>query len=132
MFNLNATRNKRGQALVEVAILLPILLLILMGIFEFGRVFNAYLIINHASREGARSAALGNDDTEIINKINASIFYLDSAKLTIVITPSKSSRTRGTDVTVNLKYNIDIIVPIIENLVPNPFPLEAQTVMRVE
>lgn len=132
MFNLNATRNKRGQALVEVAILLPILLLILMGIFEFGRVFNAYLIINHASREGARSAALGSDDTEIINKINASIFYLDSTKLTIVITPSKSSRTRGTDVTVNLKYNIDIIVPIIENLVQDPFPLEAQTVMRVE
>ncbi len=125
-------KDKRGQAMVELALILPVLLLILMGIFEFGRVFNAYLIVNHAAREGARSAAVGSEDYAVIQTITDSMFYLDNTNATINITPSKSSRTRGNPVTVNLDYQIDLIVPVIENLVPNPLHLKAQTVMRVE
>lgn len=125
-------RNKKGQAMVEIAIIIPILLIILMAIFEFGRIFNAYLIITHASREGARSAALGSDDIQITQTVNNSITYLDTSKLTISISPSQSSRNRGTNVTVNLQYDLDIIVPIIDRIIPNPFYIKSQTVMRVE
>lgn len=125
-------KNKKGQAMVEMAIVIPILLMILMGIFEFGRIFNTYLILTNASREGARSAAVGHSDTEIIQKINNAVVYLDSSNLTTTITPSKNSRKRGTEATVNLQYDVDIVAPIIDAIIPNPFHLETQTVMRVE
>ena len=53
-------RNSKGQSLVETALVLPLLLLIVFGTIEFGRVFNAYLVVSNASREGARAAAVGN------------------------------------------------------------------------
>jgi len=51
-------KNNRGQAIVELAILLPVLLLILLGILEFGRIFSTYITITHASREGARAGSV--------------------------------------------------------------------------
>jgi len=125
-------RDGKGQALVELAIMLPLILIILMGIFEFGRVFNAYLIVSHASREGARSAVVGDGDTEIITTIKDSLFYLDPTKLTINLSPNESMRSRGSSVTVSLRYDIDIIVPIIDSIIPNPLTLESKTIMRVE
>lgn len=54
-----ATRRSRssGQALVEIAILLPAFLLILVGMLEFGFVFQHNLTLEYASREGARTGA---------------------------------------------------------------------------
>ncbi|RKD28776.1 TadE/TadG family type IV pilus assembly protein [Thermohalobacter berrensis] len=125
-------KNDKGQSIVELAILLPLFLLILMGIFEFGRIMNTYLVIEHASREGARVASVGYEDAEIIEKVNDSSIPLDTSKLYVNISPESSSRKRGTDVTVKVSYNIDIIVPIIESIIPDPLHLEAETVMRVE
>ena len=50
--------NERGNAVVEMALLLPILLLILFGITEFGRAVMTANVLNTASREGARLAAV--------------------------------------------------------------------------
>lgn len=54
----NLWKRERGQALVELAMLLPILLIILLGIIDFGRVFYAYVTITNAAREGARYGSL--------------------------------------------------------------------------
>lgn len=53
-------RNNRGQALVEFALLLPLVMLILIGIIEFGRAWQAKQTLTDAAREGARIAAVGN------------------------------------------------------------------------
>jgi hypothetical protein len=53
-----AGRDERGQALVEFALVLPILLILIIGIIEFGRAWNISLVLGHAAREGARAAAL--------------------------------------------------------------------------
>jgi hypothetical protein len=54
------TRGK-GQALVEYAVLLPVFLMILLGILEFGLAFSHHLTMEYATREGARTgAALAN------------------------------------------------------------------------
>lgn len=50
--------SSEGVALVEFAIVVPILLLLLVGILDTGRAVNAYVTISNASREGARYAAL--------------------------------------------------------------------------
>ena len=53
-------RSQRGAALVETAISIPILLLISVGIFEFGRAFQTWQVVTNAAREGARVSVLPN------------------------------------------------------------------------
>ncbi len=50
--------RRRGQALVEFALVLPLLLLLLVGLVEFGRAWNLHQVVTDASREGARHAVL--------------------------------------------------------------------------
>ncbi|MCL5291695.1 MAG: pilus assembly protein [Actinobacteria bacterium] len=52
-------RDEQGASSVEFAIIVPVLILILFGIFEFGLAYRDYLAITHAAREGARLAAVG-------------------------------------------------------------------------
>jgi hypothetical protein len=59
------TNHERGQSLVELAIILPVLLLMVGGVVEFGLAFSADLTVEAASREAARSAAaMGNYGTQ--------------------------------------------------------------------
>lgn len=51
-------QKERGAVAVEMAIVLPLLLLILIGTMEFGRVFNVQNSLTQAAREGARHAAI--------------------------------------------------------------------------
>ena len=61
-------KNQRGNALIEFALVIPILLLLVMGIIEFGYIFNGYIILTGAAREGARVAVVGKTD-EISEKV---------------------------------------------------------------
>ncbi len=51
--------RERGTAAVEMAIVLPVLLFVTAAIIDFGRAFNAQILLSNASREGARMMALG-------------------------------------------------------------------------
>jgi Flp pilus assembly protein TadG len=57
-------RGERGQALVEMALVLPVLLLLLIGMLEFSRAWGAKQAITDAAREGARLAVVANDDVD--------------------------------------------------------------------
>lgn len=125
-------KSEKGQALVETALMLPLVLMILFGIADFGRIFHAYLTLDHAGREAGRLASLKNEDSVIETKIKNSIAGLDESKLTIQIHPSDSSnRASGTDATILLTYKIDLITPFIGSLA-SPITLSDTTVMRVE
>lgn len=69
--------GSKGQALVEFALVFPIFFVLLMGLIEFGLVFNAILSINFASRDGSLIAAeAGNSsgaDCVILNKVELGI-----------------------------------------------------------
>jgi PKD repeat protein len=56
-------RGERGQALVEMAIILPVFLLLLLIAVDFGRLFYTYIEVSNASREGAAYGATAPDDT---------------------------------------------------------------------
>ena len=63
-------RDQRGQALLETAVTLPILLLVSVGIFEFGRAYQTWQIMTNAAREGARMASLpGTTDDAVTNRV---------------------------------------------------------------
>jgi Flp pilus assembly protein TadG len=58
-------REDRGAAAVEFALVVPILLVVLFGIIDFGFAINRYAIVNNAAREGVREASLGATEAEI-------------------------------------------------------------------
>jgi Flp pilus assembly protein TadG len=53
-------RGRKGQALAEFALILPVLFLLIAGIIEFGRAWNIKQVVTDASREGARYAVVKN------------------------------------------------------------------------
>lgn len=122
--------KEKGQSMVELALLMPILCLLLIGIIEFGRIFNAYLIITSASREGARIAAVGSSNTAVVQCVEEVGASLKQDELTCLITPT--IRTRGEKVAVKVNYQVDLIAPLISDIVSNPLPLTSTTTMRVE
>jgi Flp pilus assembly protein TadG len=124
-------RNQKGQALVEFALILPILMLVVMAILQFGMMLNSYLTIENASREGARSGIIGSSDDEIEQLIISTAPNLDPSKLTVSITPKEGFRKSGDTLTVNVSYNYELVVPIISSIVENVV-LNGQTSMRVE
>jgi len=68
-------RSQRGNALIETAITLPILLLVSVSIFEFGRAYQTWEVMTNAAREGARIAVLdGTTDSDVRARVNQ---YLD-------------------------------------------------------
>lgn len=123
-------RKQRGQALVETALVLPVILAMVLGIFGFGRIFNAQLVITNASREGARLGALGRSDVKIQEAV---VKYLSGAALNDPSTQIRVERAAspdGAEVTVSLSYPFQTGLALPG--VPNPLYLKSSAVMRVE
>jgi Flp pilus assembly protein TadG len=66
--------RSRGQTLAEFAIVFPILLVMLMGVFDFGRAIFLYNSLTNAAREGARLAIVNQNETKIANRVEAMAF----------------------------------------------------------
>jgi Flp pilus assembly protein TadG len=105
----NSIRGQRGQTLVEFTIILPILLLLILGILQFGVVFNNYITLTDAVRAGARQAAVGRSVADpvgaAVSRVRASAVGLDQAQLGVTVT---SVWTQGADVTVTATYPYSI------------------------
>ncbi len=124
--------NRKGQSIVETALILPIIILILTGIIDFGLLFNNYLVITNASREAARQAAVGATDMELNILVSNMTSNLDQTKLMTTIYPAQALRKKGDEVVVSIEYDNTLLTPIISSIIPNPMHLTAKTVMRVE
>lgn len=117
---------------MEFALVLPLLIILLMGIFEFGRIFSSYVMITNAAREGARNVVVGRDDSQVSADILNMAGALDVGNVTVVINPGGESRVRGSSVTVEVAGELEIITPVIGKFMPNPFPVMAVSTMRME
>jgi Flp pilus assembly protein TadG len=129
---MNLAKSQSGQSLVEFALIFTVIALFIFGIIDFGRILNAKLILDHASREAARSACVGMDDTTVQQVITEDTSELNGAAVTTNITPGYSSRIRGVYVTVSIAYPVTISTPLVAQIIPNPFIVKGETVMRVE
>ena len=78
---LRGKKRDLGQGLVEFAIALPVVMLVIMGTIEFGRLMITNIAISSASREAARfGAAVGNDDLGILPPYEDCVGIRDAAK----------------------------------------------------
>lgn len=99
----------RAQALVEFALVLPMLLVVALAIAELSELGVARLALEHAAAEGARTGALTNDDRLVRASVNAAAAPLDGRNVEIVIDPPEAQRgsePRGTLILVRLRYAI--------------------------
>lgn len=123
-------KSESGQSLVEFALIVPILIILLFGIVDFGRIFHAYLTIDHAGREAARAASIGKDDTQVKSTAVTDAVGIGLTTDRVVISPT-GTRVSGNDVSITITYPITFLTPVIGSMV-GPITLEDTTVMRVE
>lgn len=135
-------RKNRGQGLVEFALVLPILLLLLLGIVEFARIYHVYLVTGYASREGARVAVVGADNDSIKEAARNAGVSINLADDDVTIAPVNiAARTSGETVTVTVTGYVKLIGPFVSKLFdasmkdptdPNKLILVKSSVMRLE
>ncbi|RXJ01904.1 pilus assembly protein [Anaerobacillus alkaliphilus] len=126
-------KSEDGQALVEFALVFMLLMLLLCGIVDFGRAFHAYLALDHAGREAARIASIGENDVKVRDAAKAAVRHLSINDTNISIIPAANIRKQGDFATVTLTYDLEFITPLIGRLfTDNLLSIESRTVMRVE
>jgi Flp pilus assembly protein TadG len=137
-----------GVAMIEAAFTLPLMLLVCVGILEFGRAYQSWQIVTNASREGARVAVLpGSTDAAVTARVKD---YLDAGVLdktavttTGVVIARNTTVSLGattaaaTKVTVNYPYQFMVLQPIAQLVVSTSkvgeaFTMTAATTMRNE
>ncbi|HSJ27466.1 MAG TPA: TadE/TadG family type IV pilus assembly protein, partial [Acidimicrobiia bacterium] len=80
---------ERGAALVEFAVLAPLLILLVLGIVEFGWLFGQYNDVRHGAREGGRFAAVARaplDEADVVDRVCSAMDGLDAGMTTIEVT----------------------------------------------
>ncbi|KAF0194553.1 MAG: TadE family protein [Bacillota bacterium] len=117
---------------MELALVLPILLLILMAIIDMGRIYHGYLSVTTAAREGARQASLGRTDEEIRATAILSATPLKADHITVVISPDARLRYSGANIEVKVEYQMAIITPGMQAFFPNPYVVIGKAVMKRE
>ncbi|MBU8908041.1 TadE family protein [Desertibacillus haloalkaliphilus] len=124
--------SEKGQTTVELALSVTVILLLIFGMVDFGRIFHANLVINHAGREAARMMSVGGSDADIIQSARTASASLDATRLTVSVSPSRTERRRGVQATVVLSYSIQMTTPFLSAVVPNPLVITNRTVARME
>ena len=102
--------GERGQSLVEFALVLPIFLVLLFAIVDFGMGLNAWISVTNSAREGARLGAVQADAPSIQQRVRDTAASLDQAKLTVSVTNAQG--TPGESVVVTASYQYDLITPL--------------------
>jgi Flp pilus assembly protein TadG len=104
-------KNEQGQTMTEFALVLPILVVLLFGIIQFGIAFNNYVTLTDAVRSGARKAAVSRNLSDPAGACRAQVIAaavnLDQTELTKNLSCS-STWAPGADVTVHADYPYDI------------------------
>ena len=125
-------RSERAATLIEFALTLPILLMLMFGMIEFGRILNAQIMVTSAAREGARLAALGVNAGQVEAHVRDSCASLAGDALVIEITNAGGSS--GSPVAVRVGYPVEIVVPLMEDILgeEDAFMVEHEVTMRLE
>ena len=113
-----------GAAAVEMALVLPILMLLICGIIDFGRAYNTQLTLTHAAREGARVWALGGTQATVTTRVTDATDGMTGVSVTT------TTCTFGSATTVTVTASFTYITPMIANLVPSITSLSGKGVMR--
>mgnify|MGYP001571851709 CR=1 FL=1 len=129
--------NRRGEAaqtMVEFALILPVLLMLVFGIFEFGRAFFAYNAITNATREAARYGTVDPTNTIAIQQtaVDSSVgIGITTANVTVqclnASVETADSCVYNNRLRVTVSYTFTAVVPIVPDI-----PMTGVSTMRIE
>ncbi len=120
---MNIAKQKRGQSMVEFAVVIPLLLLLILAIFEFGRIYNAQIEVTQAAREGARAGVLEiykNNDAAVKTKVKALApsLNLTDAEIEIIWNVAAVSGDTNQSIKVTVAHDVPLITPVIGAFFP--------------
>jgi Flp pilus assembly protein TadG len=139
-------KNERGQALLETAITMPLILIVSVAIFEFGRAYQTWEVLTNAAREGARVAVLpGTSVSDVQSRVvsymtTGQLAHPDTASIdvdknrTISIGATTASASQ---VTVNYPFEFIVLQPVARLVVSGstmgaPITMSVSAEMRNE
>jgi len=139
---INSNYHRHGQSLVELALLLPVFLLLVVVTLDLGRGIYYYSVVYNAAREGARYGIINPQDTVgIVDTAKKLAVGLDQDQLNVIpcecgkpcafVNPCPSFTTNM--IFVRVSYNFLLVTPLA-NLVTgvDEFPLESTSRMVIE
>ena len=141
MNSMKPANNENGAAALEFALVLPLLLLLVFGIIEFGIIMFDKAVLTNACREGARAGIVSKSPRltrpEINNIVDNCqdhlITFGASPTLTLNSTPTNPVALFNEDLLVTATYNYDfLLIPGFIPVLPQTFPITATTVMKYE
>ena len=135
-------KNQRGAALIEAAVTIPIILLISVAIFEFGRAYQTWQVLTNAAREGARVSIIAGTTPD---QVKATVVNY----MTIGQVPNASSdqvnvdqnvtlgATTGSQVTISYPFEFMVLNPVARlvdrtSTAGAPITMSAVAIMRNE
>ena len=123
-------RDQRGASAVEFAFIVPLLIILVLGIAEFGHAFQVQGTLSAAAREGVRAMALRNDPAEARSVVKNAAASLDPAltDAQITITPASCPTTNGG--TTSVRLTIDYPMPFLTGFFGAGVDLSGTGVMR--
>jgi Flp pilus assembly protein TadG len=129
---ISLIRQKRGQSVVELALVLPFLLLVLFGITEFGRAWATQNVLTSAAREGARLAVVTEPNVGLVTSRVTTVCAAAGITPTgvTVVPPDPFDPERR--VTVTVTCNFQILTGTLLGGFSGTVPLSASTTMRHE
>jgi Flp pilus assembly protein TadG len=129
---ISLIRQKRGQSVVEFALVIPILLLVLFGITEFGRAWATQNVLTSAAREGARLAVVTEPNVPLVTQRVTTVCAAAGIAPTgiTVVPPDPFDPERR--VTVTVTTNFQVLTGSILGVFAGTIPMSASTTMRHE
>lgn len=125
-------RRSRGQAMVEFTLILPCLLLLIFGIYQFGQTYADYIQVTNAARDGGRKALVSRSDTngvaDTITAAKNGTWWLNTSTMSVTVSPSQPwSQGQNVTVTVTYPYSINLL-----GFVVGSGTLKSATTVRME
>lgn len=107
--------SERGAVLAEFALILPVLLMILFGIIQFGITFSRAQAVEAAAREGGRLASLSSTtQADVLGRVDATLAgSLGDSVPTVVLEPGLCAGREGESVTVTVSVPHRIAIPLV-------------------
>jgi Flp pilus assembly protein TadG len=122
-------RDEMGSAVVEFALIVPLLLLVALALVQVAVIGRDRLLLEHAARAGARVAAVDPDDDAVRGAVLEAVGPLDPGSVSIEVARPPSL---GLPVSVRVAYEAPVAVPLAGWLLPSSVHLSAELTMRQE
>ena len=135
-FRIFGASDERGQNIVEFALMAPIIIMLFMGMFDFGWILHKQISLDNAVRAGARRAAIGQNNTAVKNVIkNECNFPVIDSQITVdVLDANGNSIGNPNDRTPDHYFHVEVHINDVQLITPlnSIVPLVGQINLHAE